>query len=307
MPALAAIVKRIDHVVVRVDDPCPLFELLTDTLALPVAWPMQSHGFYASGGVSVGNACLEIARVGRPKVHSAGSAHLLGVALEPYPLDVSLRELAARGIPHSPPVPFAGERPDGTRGVRWTNVLLGGLAGEGRGALLRTHWWPDNPLAERVLVPLARMAVISHWASLASSPAGLPMVFMCEYADEEVEAALASGRASLQETRGGPMELVGLAEVVLGATHPERVRQRWQNLFAPLLPMDRGFWQPASGPGLRVVAHDENILLALTFRTRSLARAEAWLRAARMLGGVAAGQLAIDPVAVYGLDIRLIQ
>ncbi len=306
MPALAAIVKRIDHVVVRVDDPGPLFGLLAGPLELPVSWPIQSHGWYASGGIFAGNVCLEIARLGRGRGRAAGSAHLFGVALEPYPLDVSLRELAARGIPHSLPVPFYGELSDGTRGVRWTNVLLGGLAGEGHGTLLRSHWWAGGSISRCVLGPLARVLALGHWARLASSRAGRHMVYMCEYA-YETDEALSAGRAAFLAAGGGPLELVGLAEVIMGATNPERARQRWQNLLAPLLPVDRGYWQPASGPGIRIVPHDENTLLALVLRTRSLARAETWLREQRMLGGVAAGQVAIDPVVMHGLDIRLIQ
>jgi hypothetical protein len=306
MPALAAIVKRIDHVVVQVDDPGPLFGLLSGPLGLPVAWPIQNHGWYASGGVFAGNASLEVARLGRARPRAAGSARLFGIALEPYPLSACLRELAARGIPHSLPVCFYGERPDGTRGARWTNVLLGGLTREAHARLLRTHWWAGDSIPGRVLDPVARMMALGHWARLATSPAGRHMVYICEYG-YEMEEGLSARRAALEEAGGGPLGLVGLAEVVLGATNPERARQRWQNLLAPLLPVERGFWQPADGPGIRIVPHDEDTMLALVLRTRDLACAEAWLREHRMLGGVTANQVSIDPVTVQGLDVRLTQ
>ena len=45
MPALTGIVKRIDHVVIRADDPGPLFDLFAGPLGLPVSWPIQSHGW----------------------------------------------------------------------------------------------------------------------------------------------------------------------------------------------------------------------------------------------------------------------
>ncbi len=306
MPALAGIVKRIDHIVVWVDDPEPLFELLVGSLGLPVSWPIQSSGWYASGGAFAGNVCLEVARLGRARGRASGSARLFGIALEPYPLDVSLREVTARGIPHSLPVPFAGEWPDGTRGIRWTNVLLGGLMDEGRGVLLRSRWWGRDMVPRRMLDPLARLLAVGHWVRAASPRAGRHMVFMCEYA-YDVDEALSAWRAAFEEAGGGPLGLVGVAEVVLGATNPERARQRWQNLLAPLLPEERGYWQPASGPGIRIVPHDESTLLALVWRTRSLACAEAWLREQRMLGSVTPAQVTIDPVAVHGLDFRLVE
>lgn len=306
MPALAAIVKRIDHIVVRVDDPNPLFDLLAGPLGLPVSWPVQNHGWYASGGLFAGNACLEIARLGRARARAGGSAHLFGVALEPYPLSACLSELAARGIPHSLPVPFWGEQPDGTRGVCWTNVLLGGLTGDTHATLLRSRWWTEGSISSRVLSPLARLIALGHWAYVASPGKGRHLVYMCEYG-YEMDAVLSAARAAFRETGGGVLGLVGVAEVVLGTTNPERMRQRWQNLLAPLLPVERGFWQPGEGPGIRIVPHDEDTMLALVMRTRNLAGAEEWLRGERMLGSSAADQVSIDPVAVHGLDIRLVE
>jgi hypothetical protein len=307
MSALAAIVKCVDHVVIQVEDPEPLFSLFTGPLDLPVAWPIQRGDWYTSGGICVGNACLEIAEIAhidRRRRRVARNAHLLGIALLPIGLDASLRELVMRGIPHSLPVPHFGEHADGTRSVRWTNVLLGGLAGEGGSILLRSRWWTQGTPIGRALAALSRITFRSYWASLAWSDTGRFAVYMRDYAPELVEA-LAEQQAVFSERRGGPLELVGLAEVIVGAVHPERVRQRWQNLLAPLLPVDRGYWQPASGPGLRIEPHDEDTLLAIVLRTRSLARAEAWLREAQMLGGVVAGQVTIDRAAVCGLDIRL--
>lgn len=305
MPALTAIVKCIHHIVARADDLAPLFDILVGRLGLPVAWATQSYGWYASAGACLGNAFLEVARLGRAPARAIGTARLFGVAIEPHPLDASLQELAARGIPHSLPIPFYGERPDGTRGVRWTNVLLGGLAGEAQEALLRSRWWKEGTIARSVLGPPVRMLTIGHWARLASSGTGRYMVFMCEYAREMV-AELAVGVDAFRRSGGGPLQLDGVAEVVIGASHHERARQRWQNLLAPLLPVERGYWQPGEGPGIRIVAHDEDAMLALILRTRDLASAEAWLRERRMLGSVAVGQITIDPAAIYGLDIRLV-
>lgn len=302
MPALAPIVKRIDHVVVRVDDPGPLFELLSGPLGLPVSWPMQNRGWYASGGISFGNACLEVARLGRSRSRGAGSARLFGLALEPHPLSGCLHELSARGIPHSLPVPFRSEGPDGIRGLCWTNVVLGGLTGESHSRLLRRHWGATNSLPRRALDPLARVMALGHWARLATSATGRHMVYMCEYGDARL-----ANQGGFEADGRGALRLLGLAEVVLGATNLERARRRWQNLLAPLLPEDRGFWRPGGGAGLRIVPHDEDTMLGLVLQTANLAAAEGWLRDHGMLGSVAAHQVTIDPAATYGLDVRLVE
>src|SRR5688572_25062579 len=52
-------VVQIDHVMIRVDDPSKFYAFFTDTLALPVAWPLATRGGVTSGGASFGNANIE--------------------------------------------------------------------------------------------------------------------------------------------------------------------------------------------------------------------------------------------------------
>lgn len=42
------------------DDPQALFSLLTETLGLPVAWPLKPYPSFQSGVVALGNLYLEI-------------------------------------------------------------------------------------------------------------------------------------------------------------------------------------------------------------------------------------------------------
>src|SRR5687767_4482425 len=49
-------VRRIDHIMIRADDPGPVFAFFTDVLQLPVAWPMmRPRDGVATGGVGFGN------------------------------------------------------------------------------------------------------------------------------------------------------------------------------------------------------------------------------------------------------------
>ena len=121
------IIRQIDHIMIespRADD---LFSLLTDTLALPVVWPMQEHTDFASGGVSAGNMSIEVARPqDEPGQDSAGGfgARVHGIACEPHSLAQAIAGLDERGIHHSDPDPYVITRSDGTPRTLWRWVYL---------------------------------------------------------------------------------------------------------------------------------------------------------------------------------------
>ena len=55
-------IRRIDHIMVRTDTPANLYSFLTETLRLPVAWPLATRGGVTSGGVGFGNVNVEAAQ-----------------------------------------------------------------------------------------------------------------------------------------------------------------------------------------------------------------------------------------------------
>lgn len=118
------IVRQVDHVLVVSRDAATLFAVLTDTFQLPVAWPFSGHGNFSSGGVSLGNVNLEVLQETDPSAKGS-TPRWTGFALEPEPLDDSVRELDARGIRHGVPVPFR----DGFFRLRWTTVGLPDVSG----------------------------------------------------------------------------------------------------------------------------------------------------------------------------------
>ncbi len=117
-----AVVAKVDHVLVEARDAVGVFALLTNELQLPVVWPFADYGGFSSGGVSLGNAVMEIGRFGYEP--DAPGPHLYGIAFEPRDsAAASVAELDRRHIEHGRPEPFRGGR-QGEERLLWTNVYV---------------------------------------------------------------------------------------------------------------------------------------------------------------------------------------
>ena len=223
------IVRRFDHIYVPLEDPERAFMHLTTDLELPIAWPFEDYGAFASGGVSLGNVNLEVLRASDAFVHGSlvKPARIRGIALEPVSADHEfLAELDRRRLTHSPPMPFTQT---GASTPSWTNVAIG---------------------------------------VVDSTTSG---VFACKY-HFDIEAPRATAKAALDAKDGGPLGLVGVAELVLGSRDPGAAAERWQRLLDPLEPVAPGHWSfPAGGPDLRIAASDDERCerLVLTLRDAS--------------------------------------
>jgi hypothetical protein len=64
--------KQLDHLLARVENPRRLFDTLTVTLGLPVAWPFRAYPSFQSGGVALGNLYLEVFQCGARRESRAG-------------------------------------------------------------------------------------------------------------------------------------------------------------------------------------------------------------------------------------------
>jgi hypothetical protein len=83
-------------------------------------------------------------------------------------------------------------------------------------------------------------------------------VFACKY-HFDTGAPRAAARAELDSKDGGPLGLVGAAELVLGAPDADDAIDRWTRLLDPLTPDEYGHWTfPDGGPDLRVVPAPED-------------------------------------------------
>jgi len=118
-----SIIRQADRILIESNDPEALFTLFTETLHIPVAWPMRDHGTYTSGSVNAGDVTLEFYSYGTSRI--AGSqARYTSLFLEPYSLEEALRKLRIKGIPYDKPEFHGSTLPDGSKETEWTTVKL---------------------------------------------------------------------------------------------------------------------------------------------------------------------------------------
>ena len=304
------VVKQIDHIAIRVDDPHYLFALLSDTFRLPVVWPIASYDWILSGGVFTGNVNLEIVRYGsaqNPSASEASAARLFGIAFEPYPLLESLRELVRRNIPHGPPLPVFGTRFDGFKGKLWTTSVLGGLLdGSSKPVYLGRTFGGASPVNVTLGKWMSTMTK-QRWAEpLIIKAFAERMIYLTEYT-HDVAQTRATGLAELKARQGGPLGVEAVQEIIVGVQNFEEKNARWQSLLAPTPPISVGYWQLGSGPAIRLEPSPEDVIQALVLKVTSIERAKAFLNEKGWMGIVAERHITIAPTKIQGLDIRLMQ
>ena len=263
-------IRQIDHIMIRTGDPRELYAFFAETLRLPTAWPMTSpRAGVMTGGVGFGNVNVEAIQV---PGQTDPRPRLVGFAFEPAALDESLIELNRRGLASGERRPLVATGPDGSTRTLWTNVTL------------RQFSDSDNPADATI-----------H-------------IFLSEYSPSYVNVVerRARLRSQLAGSRGGPLGVVDVKEVIIGAVDLDVARRLWQKLLDPTPSATSNTWQIGSGPAVRLVPANENRIQALLIRVASLERAKTFLRDRQLLGADAAGHVTIDPSKVGGLDLRLV-
>ena len=263
-------IRHIDHIMIRTDDPRELYAFFAETLQLPIAWPLTSpRAGVMTGGVGFGNVNVEAIQF---PGQTDSRPRLLGLAFEPAALDESLIELNRRGLTYGERRPLVATGPDGSTRTLWTNVTL------------RDFSDSDSPADATIHIFLSQY-----------SPAYV-----------NVDERRARLRAQLVTSGGGPLGVVDVKEVIIGAVDLEAARRRWQKLLDTTPPSTSNTWPIGSGPAVRLVPANDNRVQALLIRVASLERAKAFLRERQLLGAETAGQVTIDPSKVGGLDMRLV-
>jgi catechol 2,3-dioxygenase-like lactoylglutathione lyase family enzyme len=263
-------IRQIDHIMIRTGEPRELYAFFAETLRLPAAWPITSpRAGVMTGGVGFGNVNVEAIQFpGQPDPRP----RLAGFALEPSDLDESLVELRRRGLTFGERRPLVATGPDGAKRTLWTNVTL-------------------------------------RQFSDSENPADATMhIFLSEYSPAyvNVEERRARLRAQLIDGGGGPLGVVDVKEVVVGAVDLEGARQLWQKLLDPTPSTTPDSWQIGNGPAVRLVPATENRIQAIVIRVTALERARTFLRDQQLLAAGTPTQLTIDPSKVGGLDLRLV-
>src|SRR5262245_38069379 len=116
----------VDHLFAVSSDPESLFRIFRDTFGLPVAWPFQSYGGFASGGLSVGNTVLEFATWDVPRGQALKTEWKM-LAFEPAGnTEAAIAELNRRLVAHSEPAVSTFQDASGKTTVGWINTGLSG-------------------------------------------------------------------------------------------------------------------------------------------------------------------------------------
>ena len=265
-------IRRIDHIMIRADDPATLFGFFTEVLQLPVAWPMMSpREGVATGGVGFGNVNVEAIRFPGQKSQT-GKAQLLGFAFEPSPLAECLAELDRRGIRYGERRPLISIGPDGSRRTLWTNVTL--------------PQFSDGEAADATM----------H-------------VFLSEYSSTytNVDERRERLRSELAQRGGGPLGVEAVKEIVIGVTDMKAALGLWQKLLDPAPLSGPSMWQVSDGPAIQLVDAQENRTQGLVLTVQSLPRATTFLRERGLLGTHSEKEAAIEPSRIQGLHIRVVE
>ena len=269
---VASPIRRIDHIMIRADDPAKVYAFFTEVLQLPVAWPLMSpREGVATGGVGFGNVNVEAIRFPGQKTQPSG-AQLLGFAFEPSPLAASLAELDRRGITYGAARPLIATAKDGSQNTLWTNVTL--------------RQFSDGEAADATM----------H-------------VFLSEYSPKyvDIEQRRVRLRAELAKSGGGPLGVEDLKEVIVGVSNLEASRSLWQKLLDPTPAFGSSTWQVGDGPSIRLVQAKDNTTQGLVIRVASLQRAKTFLREQGLLGTHSEDAATIDSTKIYGLNIRVVE
>lgn len=305
-----AIIKQVDHIAIRTNNPEYLFNILTDVLQLPIVWPMKYYGLALSGVVCAGNTNIEVFNYGAtccPSDSEKIEANIYAVAFEPTSIHESIRELSRRNIPHSPPIPYHGTRFDGYSGKLWTNIVLGDLlVGSSKSISISRIFYRYMFLTEIIGNLIGRL-VCMRWAkSIVQAASGNSAFYLTEYT-HNISETRSNGANSLMGSDGGLIGLETVLEVIVGVTDYENQSARWQQLFNPVLPSERGVWRLAPGPAIRLSPNSKDRIKAILLKVKSLENAERQLAKYDLLGKTADQQVSISIPGIQNLDIRLVE
>jgi hypothetical protein len=320
-------VTRVDHLYARVEDPKAAFVALTEQLGLPRSYGFSRVPGFEGAAVSLGNVVfLEVLRYapGR-RVRLPANPGLDGLALEcALGVTAAADELSRRGIPHSPPISYAGDPApfafgnplqrgdlrDGP-GPLWSMVVLGGFLGDQtRARQFRLIPSRGTSRVARALGTLqGRLMSSEQFGDLvmAKTMTAHPTVWLHRFEAADMRKANAAAADELAASGGGSLGLQRVRDVVLGACDAAAETERWQRLLDPHNRDTNGAWQLGDGPALRLVQDQADRIQALVCEVSSLDRAAAFLARERMLSKVTEDAVQISPPSLQGIDIRLVE
>jgi hypothetical protein len=267
--------RSLDHVVLRLPAVEPLHALFSETFGLPLSWPLQHSAFASFAWVNVGNTNLELwAAASNADLPADAQPPLVqGLALDPADLAASIAQLAERGITCKQPKPFRTQTASGAWVTNFTNSVVLDVSCDAC-CVFFCAW--D---AEGTIFP---------WT-------------------EKLGAVQRKARdkAAFDACAGGPLGLVGLAEVRLAVPDVAAAGKAWRALTGST--GDTIALTP--DVALRIVAGagPHAVIESRAFRVRSLAVAREFLAGRQLLELSTDLELRIARTACDGLDLRLLE
>jgi len=258
------VVSQVDRILVESGDPQSLFDLFSETLQMPVAWPITENPDYTSGSISTGEIVLEFFRYGA-RENTAAKARYTGLTFEPYPMEDALQELRIIGIPYDPPQIQRSILPNRSEGTAWTSVKLPTLS-----------------------YPLMSVSLFEY------SP---------YYLNVAVRRMQFRNRLTLDG--GGPLGIVSTHLIVLESVEAEKDEAEWIRLLGKKKP--DGYLHAVLGPAFQIVNGSGNRIDRIVLKVKSLDRAETFLKEKKLMGKKNEGEIYIDPAAIQGLKISVIE
>jgi hypothetical protein len=261
-----AAVKQIDRILVHSEEPRALYDFFTGTLELPVAWPITSVGESLSAGVGIGNVMLEI--FGPEKAGPNSGA--------------PKARFSGLALEPSPLKSCLAE-------LKLRNISYETAKGTPEGKA-------DVQSSSSTTVTLPQF-----------SNSDL-LVFLCEYNPAFLNIYVRRNQLAgqLALSKGGPLGIKALREVVIGSPHSEGEVILWRKLLKPAEPKAPGVWNLGDGPSLRITqGESSDRILRVSLQVESLAKAREFLATKKLLSPASAGALTLNPPKIQGLRIQL--
>lgn len=307
-------VRRIDHVIIRVDDSRydEFYALFADTLRLPTPWAPTEHPTMRSGGIFAGNVDLEVLYVPSDRLaeQTVGQAQFYGVVLEAWTENTkdSAEGLAKRGIPYLP-VEYTSREVGKPRKLLWVNYFLESFwqSNYWLGLLFGMKKLLSDSMWLRWVNGFGENAKSTEWMFNQVYPDGV--VFLVKYnpAWREIDAERRISKAHLEMRAGGVLGLIRVKEVVIGTTQLTHSSALWRKLLRPAIEETGLCWQVGDGPALRVITAEKDGIHHMVWEVASLSDAREALETLDLLGSVMADEITLDPEKCFGLDIRLVE
>lgn len=305
-PTITPLVRRIDHLIIRVDDSRydEFYALFADTLRLPTPWPPTEHPTMRSGGIFAGNVDFEILYI--PAGHITDQAELYGVVFEAW--EESATTLAQRGFAYLPTAYTQKETGKPPKAL-WMNYFL-------------ESFWQSNGW-QKFLFALKKFIPDSLWMRSSSNSGSSAksvqwmfnevfrqgIVFLVKYnpAWRDIDAERRISKAQLEMRVGGVLGLIRVKEVAVGTTQLTESSALWRKLLRPAIEETGLCWQVGDGPALRVITAERDGIHHMVWEVASLADAQAALAKLDLLGVVMPDEITLDPAKCFELDIRLVE